>query len=60
MLTFTPSTTRHNVSIPITDDDVVESPERFISQIRGVTTTGVDVSLRPSEAMIEIIDDDSK
>ena len=60
MLTFTLSNTRHSVSIPIVDDGVAESPERFISQIRGVTTTGFDVTFRPNEAMIEIIDDDCK
>ena len=60
MIAFTSSNPRHSVSIPIIDDDVSESPERFISRIRWATTTGVNATFRPSEIMIEIIDDDCK
>ena len=60
MLTFTPSTTRLTVSIPITNDNVAESTEAFISQLTGFTPSDAAVMLNPDVAAIQIIDDDSK
>ena len=57
-LTFSPSNRREEVSIPITDDDIVESVERFLGQLT-LVTTGVMVQLSPQETEILIIDNDS-
>ena len=59
LLTFNPSTTRHSVSIPITDDSVFEPTERFIVRLSDITSD-INVAIRPTEAVIEIIDDDCK
>ena len=60
MLTFTPSTTRLSVSIPITNDNVAESTETFISQLTGFTPSDAAVVLSPDVAAIHINDDDRK
>ena len=41
------------MSIPITDDNVAESPEAFFSRLTGFT-----VVVNPDVAVIQIIDDD--
>ena len=46
------------MSILITDDDIVESVERFLGQLT-LVTTGVLVQLSPQETEILIIDNDS-
>ena len=46
------------MSILITDDDIVESVERFLGQLM-LVTTGVMVQLSPQETEILIIDNDS-
>ena len=60
LLTFTPSTTRLSVSIPITNDNVTESPEALISRLTGLIPNDTSVVLNPDEAVIQIIDDDRK
>ena len=60
LLTFTPSTTQLSVSIPIIDDNVVESTEAFISQLTGLIPSDAAVILSPNEAVIQIIDNDRK
>ena len=59
LLTFNPSNTRHSVFIPITDDSVFEPTERFSVQLSNITSD-VNVAIRPTEAVIEITDDDRK
>ena len=54
-LTFSPSNKREEVSIPITDDDIVESVERFLGQLT-LVTTGVMVQLSPQETEVFIFD----
>ena len=46
------------MSIPITNDDILESVERFLGQLT-LVTTGVMVQLSPQETEILIIDNDS-
>ena len=46
------------MSIPITDDDILESMERFLGQLT-LVTAGVMVQLSPQETEILIIDNDS-
>ena len=48
------------MSIPITNDNVAESPETFISRLTGFTPSDAAVTLDPDEAVIQIIDDDRK
>ena len=48
------------MSIPITNDNVAESTERFISRLTGFTPSDAAVTLNPDEAVITIIDDDRK
>ena len=60
MLTFNPIDTRHSVSIPITDDNVFERKETFISQLTGFTPSDAAVTFDPNVAVIEITDDDRK
>ena len=43
------------MSIPITNDDIVESVERFLGQLT-LVTTGVMVQLSPPETEIFIFD----
>ena len=58
-LTFSPSNTRIDVSIPIVDNNVLEGPEDFLSNLR-LVTTGAAVNVDPAEATINIADDDSE
>ena len=60
MLTFNSTATRHSVSIPITNDNVAESTEAFISRLTGFTPSDAAVVLSPDVAAIQIFDDDSK
>ena len=60
MLTFNSIDTRHSVSIPITDDNVVESTEAFISQLTGFTPSDAAVTLNPDVEVIQINDEDRK
>ena len=55
LLIFQTTNTRQLVSIPITDDDIVESVERFLGQLT-LVTTGVMVQLSPQETEILIND----
>ena len=48
------------MSIPIIDDDVAESTERFISTLLHQISTNVSATISPSEAMIVIIDNDDR
>ena len=48
------------MSIPITNDNVAESPEAFISQLTGFTPSDAAVVLNPNVTVIQIIDDDRK
>ena len=59
LLTFGPSDTTRQVSIPIADDSVNEAREQFQALLT-LLTTGVDVTIRPSEAPVFIDDDDGK
>ena len=59
LLTFNPSNTRHSVFIPITDDNVFEPTERFSVQLPDISSDG-NVVIRPTEAVIEIIESDCK
>ena len=56
-LSYDQSNTQREVRIPITDDDIVESMERFLGQLT-LVTTGVMVQLSPQETEILIIDND--
>ena len=59
-LTFTPSATRIIVGIPITDDNVIEAKESFSASLTGFRSSGPSVTLGPTEALIEITDNDCK
>ena len=60
MLMFGSGATRLSVFIPITNDNVYEPlVENFLSNLE-LVTDNVDVIVRPSEAVVEITDDDSK
>ena len=60
MLMFGPGATRLSVFIPITNDNVYEPlVENFLSNLE-LVTDNVDVIVRPSEAVVEVTDDDSK
>ena len=60
MLMFGPGATHLSVFIPITNDNVYEpSVENFLSNLE-LVTDNVDVIVRPSEAVVEVTDDDSK
>ena len=58
-LTFGPSITRQEVTISITNDDVVESIEDFFATI-SLQTGGANVLIAPSSTQVRIDDDDSK
>ena len=59
VLTFSGTTTQHNISISINDDDANEGPEQFFI---GLEFQSVDVdstiTLSPNTAVIRIIDND--
>lgn len=58
LLTFGPSVTTTEVSIPITNDRVYEPDlEQFLGRL-GLVTPGVDVTIMPAEATVTINDDD--
>ena len=59
-LTFSATNTRQVVTIPITDDTIVEDVEEFLGRL-SLVTTGVSVQLSPQDTKVQIIDDnDSK
>ena len=58
-LTFGPTVTRLPVTIPITDDNVVESIENFFANL-DLTTPGANVVINPATTEIRIDDDDRK
>ena len=62
MLTFGPGTTRFEQAVTITEgDNIAETIEQFFARISLTdSSTDVDVQLNPSEAAIQIIDNDSK
>ena len=57
VLTFTPSVTEINISIAITDDELVEIDEGFFGDL---TTDAGIVIINPAEAEVTILDRDSK
>ena len=57
ILTFTPSVTEINISVTITDDDLVEIDENFFGEL---TTDEGGVIIDPGEAEVTILDRDSK
>ena len=59
LLTFGPAATTRQVSILITTNGVNEPTEQFQALLT-LLTTGVDVTIRPSEATVFIEDDDGK
>ena len=59
-LTFTPTETEQEITIPITDDNTYEpSPEDFTAQLTLVTDS-TDVLIDPAVATVNINDDDSE
>ena len=57
VLTFTPSVTEINISVTITDDDLVEIDENFFGDL---TTNAGGVTIDPAEAEAIILDRDGK
>ena len=55
VLTFTPSVTEINISIAITDDDLVEIDENVFGDL---TTGAGGVIIDPTEAEVTILDDE--
>ena len=58
-LNFAPATTRIEVTIPIVDDDIVESVENFFAML-ALETVGANVIVDPARTQINIVDNDSK
>lgn len=54
-LMFTPVILVHNVSISITDDDIIEGIETFTATLTSDSSSPID--LNPPEADISILDD---
>ena len=59
-LTFGPDVTFIDVPIPITNDNVYEPDSEGFLALLNLVTTGVDVEVRPDEAMVLIIDEDGE
>ena len=57
ILTFTPSVNEINISVTITDDNLVEIDENFFGVL---TTTASGIIIDPREAEVTILDRDSK
>ena len=57
VLTFTTSVPEINISVVITDDNLVEIDENFFGDL---TTDVDDVTIDPAEAEVIILDRDSK
>jgi hypothetical protein len=57
-LNFAPATTRIEVTIPIVDDDIVESVENFFAML-ALETVGANVIVDPARTQINIVDNDT-
>ena len=57
LLTFSSSVLRVEVNVPLTDDGLLESPERFQAQLAEVTA-GTSASVNPRLATVVILDND--
>ena len=60
LLTFAPERIFVDVPITITDDTVYEPDSEEFLALLNLVTTGVDVIVRPDEAMVLIIDEDGE
>ena len=59
-LSFTSTTTSRVIQVPITQDEVTELTERFRASLTLVEANGIQVTVSPSEAMVQIDDDDGE
>ena len=60
LLTFSPTTRRILVQVPITQDGITELTEQFNATLTLINDGGIDVNVEPDQATVEIIDDDGK
>ena len=58
-LTFGPSATTREVSIPIVNDDIVESIENFFGNLQ-LITPNANVVISPPSTQVNINDDDCR
>ena len=58
-LTFSPTTTRMTISVPIQDDNIDEDDEYFIGRLElDPSGSEKNVQIQPDEAQLLILDDD--
>ena len=58
VFTFSPSATQFILTVPITDDDVLEANELFSVRAELLTTDATGVTIDPEQSDVTIIDED--
>ena len=58
IFTFSPSATQFILTVPITDDDVLEANELFSVRAELLTTDATGVTIDPEQSDVTIIDED--